>query len=249
MLRKVARSYPLSANRRRAARRTSSRVELRPGVVPSGGSAVSCVASAISSKSTAVDILCRCSTVIADVNNVEKRSRDERASGNGDRSTEGTRDRRVAKAFGLEGESWLKHANPASVWTRFSVLSLLALAIWSRDWIGVWCLVPIAAAIVWMFVNPLLFKPPTSTRNWASRGVLGERIWVDRDKVELPEQFRSPATSWIANAYSIIGLGAAGLRSRRSQPARDPDRPADHPRGQGLVHRPRLAALRRHEGP
>jgi hypothetical protein len=122
-------------------------------------------------------------------------------------STEGTRDRRVAKAFGLEGESWLKHANPASVWTRFSVLSLLALAIWSREWIGVWCLIPIAAAIVWMFVNPLLFKPPTSTRNWASRGVLGERIWVDRDKVELPEQFRSPATSRIANAYSIIGLG------------------------------------------
>jgi hypothetical protein len=122
-------------------------------------------------------------------------------------STEGTRDRRVAKAFGLEGASWLKHANPASVWTRFSVLSLLTLAIWSREWIGIWCLIPIAAAIVWMFVNPLLFRPPTSTRNWASRGVLGERIWVDRDKVELPEQFRSPATSRIANAYSIIGLG------------------------------------------
>jgi hypothetical protein len=119
--------------------------------------------------------------------------------------TGGNRDRKVAKAFGLDGESWMKHANPASVWTRFSVLSLLALAIWSRDWIGIWCLVPIAAAIGWMFVNPLLFKAPKSTRNWASRSVLGERIWVDRDKIDLPAQFRSRAPL-VANGYSIVGL-------------------------------------------
>lgn len=101
----------------------------------------------------------------------------------------------------------MRHANPASVWTRFTVLSLLSLAIWSRDWIGVWCLVGVAVAIIWMFVNPLLFKAPTSTRNWASRTVLGERIWVDRDKVGLPEQFRSRAASLVANAYSAVGMG------------------------------------------
>ena len=118
----------------------------------------------------------------------------------------GTQNSKLAKAFGLDGDAWMRHANPASVWTRFSVLPLLALAIWSRDWIGVWCLVPIAAAVAWMFVNPLLFKAPTSTRNWASRSVLGERIWVDRDKLDLPEQFRSPVVSWIANGYSVIGV-------------------------------------------
>ena len=118
-----------------------------------------------------------------------------------------TKDRKVAKLFGLEGDSWMKHANPASVWTRFSVLSILALAVWSRDWIGAWSLIPVALAITWMFVNPLLFGPPKSTRNWASRGVLGERIWVDRDKVELPEQFRSRAAALVANGYSAIGMG------------------------------------------
>ena len=117
-----------------------------------------------------------------------------------------TRDRKVAKAFGLEGDNWMKHANAASVWTRFSVVSLFALAVWSREWIGIWCLVPVALSIVWMFVNPLLFKAPKSTRNWASRTVLGERIWVDRDKIELPEQFRSRTPSLVANAYSAIGL-------------------------------------------
>jgi hypothetical protein len=118
----------------------------------------------------------------------------------------GTGNRRLAKAFGLDGDGWMRHANPASVWTRFTVLPLLALAIWSRDWIGVWCLAPIAASVAWIFINPLLFKVPRSTRNWASRSVLGERIWVDRDKLELPEQFRSPVVSWIANGYSIIGV-------------------------------------------
>jgi hypothetical protein len=115
--------------------------------------------------------------------------------------------RKLAKAFGLEGESWMRHANPASVWTRFTVLSLLSLAIWSRDWIGAWSLIAVALALVWMFVNPLIFQPPKSTRNWASRAVLGERIWVDRDNVDLPEQFRSRASSLVANGYSTIGLG------------------------------------------
>jgi len=118
-----------------------------------------------------------------------------------------TGDRKVAKLFGLEGEHWMRHANPASVWTRFSVVSILALAIWSRDWIGAWCLLGVGLAILWMFVNPLLFKAPKSTRNWASRAVLGERIWVDRNRVDLPWQFRSRAATLIANGYSTIGMG------------------------------------------
>ena len=120
--------------------------------------------------------------------------------------TASTGERKLAKAFGLEGDGWMRHANPISVWTRFSVVSLLALAIWSREWIGIRCLAPIAAVIVWMFVNPLLFKEPKSTRNWASRSVLGERIWVDRDKVTLPEEFRSRAASIVANGYSTVGM-------------------------------------------
>ena len=131
---------------------------------------------------------------------------DQLTSPPSERAGQSTADSKIAKAFGLEGEGWMRHANPASVWTRFSALSLLALAIWSRDWIGLWCLVPVALAIVWMFVNPLFFKPPKSTRNWASRSVLGERIWVDRDKIELPEQFRSRTASLVANGYSTIGM-------------------------------------------
>ena len=56
----------------------------------------------------------------------------------------------VTKLFGLEGDRWLRHANPVSVWTRFAVLPLLALAVWSREWIGWWSLAAVALVLVFM---------------------------------------------------------------------------------------------------
>jgi hypothetical protein len=120
-------------------------------------------------------------------------------------TTKPTTERRVARLFGLEGEAWMRHANPVSVWTRFSVVSLFALSIWSRDWIGWLCLVPIALCVIWTMVNPLLFGVPRSTRSWASKGVFGERIWADRDTVEIPPQFRSAVPN-VANLCSALGL-------------------------------------------
>lgn len=112
---------------------------------------------------------------------------------------------KLARLFGLEGEAWMHHANPLSVWTRFTVLPLLALAIWSRDWIGWWSLVPIALSVVWMIVNPRLFAPPRSTRNWASKAVFGERVWAEGDRATFPPQFRSPVVV-VSQAYQSLGL-------------------------------------------
>ena len=100
----------------------------------------------------------------------------------------------------------MRHANPVSVWTRFAVLPLLAVAVWSRDWIGWWSLVPIALSLVFMMVNPLLFPPPRSTRNWASKGVFGERIWADRNKVTLPDQFRSSPVAKVTYLFQVVGM-------------------------------------------
>jgi hypothetical protein len=117
-----------------------------------------------------------------------------------------TKEQRVAEFFGLKGDSWMRHANAGSVWTRFTVLSMLTLSIWSRDWIGWFSLIPIALSIIWMFVNPLVFPVPKSTRNWASKGVLGERIWADRNKADIPEQFAKSRVPMWANVYSTVGL-------------------------------------------
>jgi hypothetical protein len=111
----------------------------------------------------------------------------------------------VTRLFGLEGERWLRHANPVSVWTRFAVLPLLALAVWSREWIGWWSLPAVALVLVFMMVNPLLFPRPRSTRHLASKGVFGERIWTDRDKAELPAPFRSRVLS-VTYAVQVVGI-------------------------------------------
>jgi hypothetical protein len=58
---------------------------------------------------------------------------------------------------------------------------------------------------VFMMVNPLLFPPPRSTRNWASKGVFGERIWTERATVQLPPQFRSKVLQ-VTYAIQVAGL-------------------------------------------
>ncbi|MDF2745671.1 MAG: hypothetical protein K0S88_7052 [Actinomycetia bacterium] len=60
-------------------------------------------------------------------------------------------------------------------------------------------------ANLFMMVNPLLFPPPRSTRNWASKGVFGERIWTERATVELPPQFRSKVLQ-VTYAIQVAGL-------------------------------------------
>jgi hypothetical protein len=112
---------------------------------------------------------------------------------------------RVAALFGLKGEAWMRHANPWSVWTRFAVVPLLAPAIWSRDWIGWWCLLPIVLLIVWLGINPLFFDRPATTKHWVSRSVFGERIWSETSRDALPVEFRSKVPG-VAQAYQAVGL-------------------------------------------
>jgi hypothetical protein len=121
------------------------------------------------------------------------------------RTKPSTTEGKVARLFGLSGEHWMRHANPLSVWTRFSVPSLLAVSVWSRVWIGWYSLIAVAISIVWMVVNPLFFDKPRSTKNWASKSVLGERIWTERKQLGIPGQFVSPVPN-LANAYSGLGL-------------------------------------------
>lgn len=115
-------------------------------------------------------------------------------------------DGRVARLFGLTGERWMRHANPWSVWTRFAVLPLLALAAWSRVWLGWWALLAAGLVLVFMVVNPLLFPPPRSTRHWASKAVLGERIGTE--KTGIPPQFGTSRVPMVASTLQLVALAA-----------------------------------------
>lgn len=103
------------------------------------------------------------------------------------------------RGMAMDDAVWMRHANPWSVWTRFTCLPLIILAIWSRVWLGWWALVPLALACLWTWANPRAFPPPAKTDTWASKGTFGERVFLNRHAVPIPEHHR----------HWAIGLGFA----------------------------------------
>jgi len=110
----------------------------------------------------------------------------------------------IAKYFKMTNEVWSRHANPWSVWTRFSTLPVLAVSVWSRVWIGWWAVIPVIAALIWVYINPRIFNRPSSTDHWASKGVLGERVWINRKDIPVP----SHHYRIISILTAISGIGA-----------------------------------------
>jgi len=102
-----------------------------------------------------------------------------------------TLERTIARAFSLDDTTWRRHANPWSVILRTTVLPILILAFWSRLWLHWYALVPVALALLWTWYNPRIFPPPASFDHWASKAVLGERVWLNRDVVAIPVHHRT----------------------------------------------------------
>ncbi len=111
---------------------------------------------------------------------------------------------RMEHLMGMSDAVWLRHANPLSVWTRFSCLPLLALAVWSRVWFG-WAAIPlIMLALWWIWANPRAFSVPLDFGSWASRVTLGERVYLVRDQYDIPAHHLR-ATAILA-ALPVLGL-------------------------------------------
>lgn len=115
-----------------------------------------------------------------------------------------TLERTVSRFFVLDDETWMRHANPWSFWTRLPILLAFVVAIWSRIWVGRWAVIPVAILIVWTFVNPRAFRKPDSTKNWVSKAVFGERIWKDRDRITIPEHHHRFPT--LLTGIALLGI-------------------------------------------
>jgi hypothetical protein len=102
----------------------------------------------------------------------------------------------MAKAFGMTDEAWQRHANPWSVYTRFAAIPAMILAIWSRVWIGWWALLPVAAVMVWLWLNPHVFPAVTTPRCWAAKGIYGEKLWL-LEPASVPAGYRA-VLRWLA---------------------------------------------------
>ena len=115
--------------------------------------------------------------------------------------------RGAERLMGMSEASWARHANPWSAYTRFTILPLLVLAIWSRVWLGWGAIVPVALVLGWAWVNPRAFPPPASLDNWASRGVLGERVFLNR-RGEVAAHHRAWADGLaLASLPGVVVLG------------------------------------------
>ena len=106
--------------------------------------------------------------------------------------------RAAERLMSMDDEVWARHANPWSVWTRFTCAPLLVLAIWSRTWIGWWALVPVALAILWTWYNPRAFPVPDRFDTWAGRGTRGERLYLNRHQIGIPAHHAAAAMALTA---------------------------------------------------
>ncbi len=89
----------------------------------------------------------------------------------------------------LGSSMWARHKNPWSCITRIVIGPCLAVALWFHAWFALAILILAAAT------NPWWFPPPKDPRNFFSRAVEGERLWLS----EAPK----------AQVYGLLGAGVA----------------------------------------
>ena len=104
----------------------------------------------------------------------------------------------------MDEATWERHANPLSVWTRVVTgLPLILGAVWSIKPLGYWSWAVIVPAMLWIWLNPRLFSVPTQTNNWGSKVTFGERIWLNKEELNIPDHHRT-----LAKLLSVIaGIG------------------------------------------
>jgi hypothetical protein len=117
---------------------------------------------------------------------------------------------KIVGAFRMTDDAWKRHANPWSVWTRFAAIPLAIVAIWSRVWLGWWCLVPVALVLVWLWLNTRVFAPVETPTTWVAKGIYGEKLWLlERDRV--PAGYRAVLRMLIGVAVAGFVMLALGL--------------------------------------
>ena len=76
----------------------------------------------------------------------------------------------------LSEKTWERHANPWSGWTRVLSMPLLMVGLYYQN------ILVLIGFVIWIIVNPMIFPKPSSTNNWMSKGVLGERLYYENGK-------------------------------------------------------------------
>lgn len=111
----------------------------------------------------------------------------------------------------MSEETWQRHTNPWSVWTRIIILPIFILILWYQSWLGIWTIILLAIIIIWTWLNPRVFAKPHTTNNWASKAVLGERIWINHNNIPIPTRHRMMAHLLSLLAFSGLPFLTWGI--------------------------------------
>jgi len=101
----------------------------------------------------------------------------------------------------MKEAAWARHTNPWSVWTRFVGGCLLFVALYNHLW---WVL---TGVVIFLIVNPFLFPEPKSKESWASRSILGERLWTLKWHWDFPM-----AISALGGLFAVLAFMVAYFR-------------------------------------
>jgi hypothetical protein len=106
-----------------------------------------------------------------------------------------TRVARVRRAI------FARHANPWSAWTRWASTPLVLLPVWTRRRSHA------VSVAIWLAVNPVVFPKVSDTKNWATRAMLGEELWI----TDRPHD-AAAALSALTSAIALAAIVAARRR-------------------------------------
>lgn len=121
----------------------------------------------------------------------------------------------LARLFNMNEATWERHASGWSVWPRMAILPVLLASIWSFTWLGWWAALPLAGVLVFTWVNPRLAPIPKSTNTWHAKATFGERVWLNRNNILIPDKLENSATilSWIAGVGFLAAVAGAYLNN------------------------------------
>ena len=117
--------------------------------------------------------------------------------------------RRAEQLMSMDSATWARHGNPLSVWSRILSGPIVFLALWSPFWISWWGGLVILVTAGWIWLNPRLFSPPCHTKSWATQIVLGERVFLNRKNVPIPDHHRR--AGMVTTLCAIGFMMAAGF--------------------------------------
>ncbi|MFC3095715.1 DUF6653 family protein [Alteromonas sediminis] len=117
----------------------------------------------------------------------------------------------IEKLLFMSNETWKKHGNPASVFSRLLVFPLLILTIWWRETLAEFFWVIFIVLLVFLFLSTRLFPAPKNNKSWASKSILGEKLWLDNTNCQVPQKHSYAATLIISGQFISLLLIVLGL--------------------------------------